>query len=51
MYCRFERFNNMKKQQPGLKTLLAVGGWNFGTTKMSNMLKTKQVLILFGVSK
>ena len=36
----------MKKQQPGLKTLLAVGGWNFGTTKMSHMLKTKQVRMI-----
>ena len=40
---RYEKFNKVKEEQPGLKTLLAVGGWNFGTTKMSNMLRTKQV--------
>lgn len=42
---RFERFNKLKETQPGLKTLLAVGGWNFGTTKMTAMLRTKQVRV------
>ena len=31
---------NLKNQYPTLKILLAVGGWNFGTAKMSAMLKT-----------
>ncbi|CAH1791210.1 unnamed protein product, partial [Owenia fusiformis] len=37
----YERFNDLKKKQRGLKTLLAVGGWNFGTAKMTAMLATK----------
>ncbi|KAI0209829.1 Acidic mammalian chitinase [Lamellibrachia satsuma] len=31
----------LKNQQPALKVMLAVGGWNFGVTKMSAMLKTE----------
>ena len=38
--CRYEQFNNKKLTNPGLKTLLAVGGWNFGTEKMTAMLST-----------
>ena len=38
--CRYERFNDLKKTNPSLKTLLAVGGWNFGTAKMTSMLAT-----------
>ena len=30
----------MKLSNPSLKTLLAVGGWNFGTVKMTAMLAT-----------
>ena len=39
---RYTRFNNAVKP-PGstAKTLLAVGGWNFGTAKMTAMLSTK----------
>ena len=40
--CRYERFNDIKKSQPNVKTLLAVGGWNFGTAKMTAMLATKE---------
>ena len=29
-----------KRTHPGLKTLLSVGGWNFGTTPMTAMLST-----------
>ena len=38
---RYERFNNLKMSNPGLLTLLAVGGWNFGTEKMTAMLATE----------
>ena len=39
--CRYERFNDLKEEKPGLVTLLGVGGWNFGTSKMTKMLRTK----------
>jgi len=35
---RYARFNDIKERQPGVKTLLAVGGWNFGVAKMTAML-------------
>ena len=37
---RFPRFQALKQKNPKLKTLLAVGGWNFGTAKMTKMLST-----------
>ena len=37
---RYERINDLKKSNTKLKTLLAVGGWNFGTTIMTQMLST-----------
>jgi len=40
VFIRYERFNNLKLSNPSLKTLLAVGGWNFGTVKMTAMLST-----------
>ena len=39
--CRYERVNDLKKKNPKLKTMLSVGGWNFGTLKMTAMLKTR----------
>ncbi|CAC5380151.1 E3.2.1.14 [Mytilus coruscus] len=33
----YERFNNLKLSNPSLKTLLAVGGWNFGSKPFSDM--------------
>ena len=39
---RYERFNNLKIINPELKTLLAVGGWNFGTAKMTAMLSSHE---------
>nr|UCK81489.1 chitinase-like protein 4 [Arenicola marina] len=41
MVGMYDRFNNMKKKNPAIKTLLGVGGWNFGTSKMTKMLKTR----------
>lgn len=32
---------DLKQKWPHLKILLAVGGWNFGTAKMTAMLATK----------
>ncbi|CAL4110837.1 unnamed protein product, partial [Meganyctiphanes norvegica] len=33
--CGYRRFNDRKKQNPQLKTLLAVGGWNQGSANFS----------------
>jgi len=38
----FDRFTRMKLYNPGLKTLLAIGGWNEGSTKYSDMALTKE---------
>uniref|UniRef100_A0A8C7WYG7 Oviductal glycoprotein 1 n=1 Tax=Oryzias sinensis TaxID=183150 RepID=A0A8C7WYG7_9TELE len=34
-------FNGLKQRNPNLKTLLAVGGWNFGTQKFTTMVSTQ----------
>ncbi|XP_062997962.1 chitotriosidase-1-like [Elgaria multicarinata webbii] len=34
----YQQFNDLKKKNPALKTLLAIGGWNFGSTKFSAMV-------------
>ncbi|CAH1258832.1 CHIT1 [Branchiostoma lanceolatum] len=36
----YERFNDLKLTNPSLKTLLAVGGWNFGSGPFSDMVST-----------
>ncbi|XP_025832277.1 probable chitinase 10 [Agrilus planipennis] len=37
----YERIQNLKKANPKLKTLLAIGGWSFGTQKFKDMSKTR----------
>ena len=39
---RYERLNDMKQYNPEMKTLLSVGGWNFGTEEMTLMLSTPE---------
>ncbi|XP_028925098.1 chitotriosidase-1-like [Ornithorhynchus anatinus] len=36
----YKSFNGLKSQNPELKTLLAIGGWNFGTQKFTTMVST-----------
>ncbi|XP_016097700.1 acidic mammalian chitinase-like [Sinocyclocheilus grahami] len=36
----FKSFNRLKERNPSLKTLLAVGGWNFGTEQFSIVVST-----------
>ncbi|KAK2497789.1 hypothetical protein MC885_017827, partial [Smutsia gigantea] len=36
----YTEFNALKKMNPKLRTLLAVGGWNFGTQKFTDMVAT-----------
>ncbi|XP_051967375.1 acidic mammalian chitinase-like [Xyrauchen texanus] len=36
----YKSFNNLKNTNPHLKTLLAVGGWNFGSTQFTIMVST-----------
>uniref|UniRef100_UPI0037E712F0 acidic mammalian chitinase-like n=1 Tax=Semicossyphus pulcher TaxID=241346 RepID=UPI0037E712F0 len=36
----YKSFNELKLRNPGLKTLLAVGGWNFGTTQFTIMVSS-----------
>ncbi|XP_010006620.1 PREDICTED: acidic mammalian chitinase-like, partial [Chaetura pelagica] len=38
----YKSFNGLKNQNRNLKTLLAIGGWNFGTAKFSTMVSTPQ---------
>ncbi|NXG70281.1 CHIA chitinase, partial [Baryphthengus martii] len=38
----YKSFNGLKNQNGNLKTLLAIGGWNFGTAKFSTMVSTAQ---------
>ncbi|XP_074176115.1 chitotriosidase-1 [Rhinolophus sinicus] len=36
----YTEFNGLKNVNPKLKTLLAIGGWNFGTQKFTDMVAT-----------
>ncbi|XP_054659846.1 acidic mammalian chitinase-like [Grus americana] len=38
----YKTFNGLKNQNGKLKTLLAIGGWNFGTAKFSTMVSTPE---------
>ncbi|CAH1776668.1 unnamed protein product [Owenia fusiformis] len=38
----YRRFNALKANNTNLKTLLAVGGWNFGTERFSDMVSTPE---------
>ncbi|CAG7835000.1 unnamed protein product [Allacma fusca] len=46
----YERINNLKKANPKLKTLLAIGGWSFGTQKFKEMSSTRYSRQLFVLS-
>ncbi|XP_047424557.1 acidic mammalian chitinase-like [Mugil cephalus] len=37
----YNAFNGLKQRNPNLKTLLGVGGWNFGTQKFTTMVSTQ----------
>ncbi|GFO01584.1 chitinase, partial [Plakobranchus ocellatus] len=37
----YTKFNNLKNQNPELKTMLAVGGWNMGSAPFSHMVSTQ----------
>jgi chitinase len=37
----YERIQKLKKANPSLKTLLAIGGWSFGTQKFKDMAGTR----------
>ncbi|XP_074706219.1 acidic mammalian chitinase-like [Strix aluco] len=38
----YKSFNGLKNQNKNLKTLLSIGGWNFGTDKFSTMVSTPE---------
>ena len=42
LFPRYERFNNLKKINPNLKTLLAVRGWNLASTHFTKMVATAE---------
>ena len=37
---RYERLNDLKIQNPQLKTSLSIGGWNFGTAQFTTMMSS-----------
>ncbi|XP_014233442.1 acidic mammalian chitinase-like [Trichogramma pretiosum] len=37
----FRKFNDLKKDNPALKTMVAIGGWNEGSSKYSHVAKSE----------
>ena len=42
LFRRYEWFNNLKKINPNLKTLLAVSGWNLASAPFTKMVATAE---------
>ncbi len=42
LFPRYERFNDLKKINPNLKILLAVGGWNLASAPFTEMVATAE---------
>jgi len=38
----YERFTNLKQKAPGVKLMIAVGGWNMGSADFTKMVATQQ---------
>ncbi|XP_078098083.1 chitotriosidase-1-like [Mustelus asterias] len=43
----YKSFNGLKKERPQLKTLLSVGGWNFGTQRFTSMAAARKNRSIF----
>ncbi|OXA56542.1 Chitotriosidase-1 [Folsomia candida] len=43
----YDKINGLKKVNPDLKTLLAIGGWSFGTQKFKEMSATRYTRQIF----
>ncbi len=42
LFPRYERFSDLKKINPNLKTPLAVGGWNLASAPFTSMVATAE---------
>jgi GH18 family chitinase len=47
---RYEQFNGLKNKSRGLKTMLAIGGWNAGSKAFSEMVETPERRLKFTLS-
>ena len=47
LFSRYSQFQHLKKKNPSLKTLLAVGGWNAGSALFSNMVNNDNSRLAF----
>ncbi|XP_039605061.1 chitotriosidase-1-like [Polypterus senegalus] len=45
--ARYKEVNDLKLKNPKLKTLISVGGWNFGSQRFSKMVSTKENRAVF----
>uniref|UniRef100_A0A8C4RVL4 GH18 domain-containing protein n=1 Tax=Erpetoichthys calabaricus TaxID=27687 RepID=A0A8C4RVL4_ERPCA len=45
--ARYKEVNDLKLKNPKLKTLISVGGWNFGSERFSKMVSTKENRAVF----